>query len=344
MDLSPASLDALLNAALLHFLQSHTDVRFRHGVAAGLASAVNAMIERQRLPADAPSLGHARRLAEEGYVGLGQVLTPDRVAQIVAHFESRPCFNGHVPAMSDRVPRRLGKGAEQFRDGSFTLADVVGAPFLLELANRPEMVAVAEAYLGCTPTLYSLHAWWAFSGPGTAPQAELFRRDLDDYKFCTLFVYLTDVGPQNGPHAFIRRSHRVDLAEAILREAAPRLEHGGRAPTLDDLFALAQSEAQDRLYAEIFRGLIDTVTGPAGFGFIADTSALHKTLPVTVGRRLAFWARYGLYRNTHAAVTGDASVPPSAVASRLPRDARTTYINRCLIRDDVAAGHGGAPG
>lgn len=337
MDVSPASLDALLNAALLHFLEGHTDPRFRHGIAAGLASAVNALIERRPAPAGAPTHAQAQRLADEGWVALGQVLTAQQVASIVDYFTQRPCFNAQVPTMSDRVGRRIGEGAEGFRFGSYSLVDIIAAPFLLELANRPEILAVAEGYLGCTPTLYSLNAWWSFDGSGPANSPEFFHRDLDDYKFCALLVCLTDVGAQNGPMAFIRRSHRVDLSEAIVAAAGPRFIRNGRTLSIDNLYETTQSDAHDRIYADLFEGLVDKIAGPAGFAFTADTGGLHKWLPSAAGRRLMFWARYGLYRNTHASLMGEASVPPSAIQARLPRDARTIYINRCLIREPAGA-------
>lgn len=333
MDVSPASLDALLNAALLHFLQSHTSLRFRHGIAAGLASAVDALIERpKKTPLGAPSLDQARRLSDEGWVGLGQVLAPDDVAKIVAYGEQQPCFNGTVPAMSDRQPRRVGglggEGAERFAHGSYPLAAVIAAPLLLELANRPEIVAVAEAYLGCTPTLYSLHLTWSFGGTAASDPTPHFHREDDDYKFCTLVLYLTDVRPESGAHVFIRRSHRTDLVEAAVREAAAR----GQRVALDDLFQMNQSTDLDQLYAGLFPRLADTIAGPAGSAFMADTSGLHKELPVLTGRSLVAVARYGLYRNTRAAVTGEDAVPWAVIDGRLPRDARTIYINRCLIR------------
>lgn len=330
MDVSPASLDALLNAALLHFLQSHTNLRFRHGVAAGLASAVNALIERPKAGPGAPGLDQARRLADEGWVGLGQVLAPGEVAKIIAYCERQPCFNAATSAMSDRRPRRVGEGAERFPHGSYKPADVIAAPLLLELANRREVVAIAEAYLGCTPTLYSLHLAWSFGGAGAAASVPVphFHRWDDDYKFCALFLYLSDVRPESGAHAFIRRSHRVDLVEAAVREATAR----GRRVTLDDLFQTSQSAALDQLYAELFPRLTDTIAGPAGFAFMADTSGLHKELPALSGRSLVAVARYGLYRNTRAAVTGEDAVPWAAIDGRLPHDERTIYINRCLIR------------
>jgi hypothetical protein len=327
MDVSPDSLDALLNGALLHFLQSHTNLRFRHGIAAGLASAVNALIERQPPAPEAPSVAQAQRLADEGWVGLGQVLVPDDVAKLVAYFEQRPCFNGAVPTMSDRVPRRVGEGAERFAHGSYPLADVIAAPGLLELANRPEILSVADAYLGCTPTLYSLQVGWSFAGSPPFGEGAHFHRWDDDYKFCTLVAYLTDVRPDNGPQMFIRRSHRADLVEAIVRDAAR-----GRAVAIDDLFQMNPSDAHDRLYGELFARLVDTIAGPAGFAFVADTSGLHKELPVLSGRRLVARAHYGLYRNTRAAVMGEGAVPPAALGRRLPADARTVYVNRCLIR------------
>jgi len=88
---------------------------------------------------------------------------------------------------------------------------VLKAPRLLEALNDPALIDLIEQYLGCVPTLYSLNAWWTF--PADKPEmtnVQFFHRDTDDWRFLTLFLYLTDVGPDGGPHEAIPGSHSID--------------------------------------------------------------------------------------------------------------------------------------
>ncbi len=325
-----ASLDAAVNLAIVRMLQNNMTMAFRDRVAELVAKTINDTIGRPALHDDPRADATATQLRDEGYALLGPALSAAQVADIVSYLSARPCFNAHVPSASDQIARRLGAGAEDHHYGSYALADVVAAPHLLELANHPTVLGTAARYLGCMPTLYSVNAWWSFAGHGKAPVSQEFHRDLDGFRFCTLFVFLTDVGPATGAHVFIRRSHRVDLTAAILRREAPRLlaEHG-LTPTLDDLYGRTAGYGRDPLYEALFRGHIDTITGPAGTGFIADTAGLHKGVPLTEGRRLMFWARYGLYRNNGTV----SPVAASLAARRLNDDPATSYINRCIVAE-----------
>lgn len=315
-------LDADVNLSMIHFLQSRTGPMYRQLVADELTQAINKVIPR-RPDAELPCAPEAARLRAEGVVSLGKLLTDAQVAELRTYFETKPCLNDK----NDGIPRLVGKGAEAFHYGTYTRHEAVAAPHLLELANRPEILAIAERYLGCVPTLYSLHAWWSFSGHGTAEHAQLYHRDFDDFRFCTLFLYLTDVGPTNGAHSFIRRSHRPETSDQILQTRAGRVRIGDRAATLADLYSAFQSEQHDAMYEAVFDGFVETITGPAGFGFIADTGGLHKGVPLTEGRRLMCWARYGLYRNFIAVKDG---APPLPILGRAGNDPRSAYINRCV--------------
>ncbi len=325
-----ASLDAAVNLAVLRMLQSNMTMAFRDRVADLVAKTINDTIGPPALHDDPHAEAAARHLRGEGYAGLGPALSAAQAADIVSYLSARPCFNAHIPRASDGIARRLGAGAEDHHYGSYALADVVAAPHLLELANHPTVIGIAARYLGCVPTLYSLNAWWSFAGHGKAPVSQEFHRDLDGFRFCTLFVFLTDVGPTTGAHVFIRRSHRVDLTEAILRREAPRLAAElGRAPTLDELYGRTAGYGRDPLYEALFRDHIDTISGPAGTAFIADTAGLHKGVPLSEGRRLMFWARYGLYRNTGAV----SPVSAALAAGRVAAGPAARYINRCIVAE-----------
>jgi len=274
----------------------------------------------------------SQRLAVEGCCGLPDVLSAVQVDEIVRYFRERPCFNGHVQGAGDGVARRIGAGAEAFHYGSYALEDIVCAPYLLELANDPGLLSIAGRYLGCTPTLYSLNAWWSFSGhPQRAPTAQSFHRDLDDLKFCTLFVFLTDVDEAGGPHAYVRRTHRVDSLDreiAALRADMLQISSVRDALASGALFR-GQGYALDAAIEAMFGHLVQIFTGRAGRGLIADTYGFHKGVPPQAGTRLMFWARYGTqvnlgpYRRPVAA---------SLVEGRIARDDRARFINRAIIQ------------
>jgi len=276
----------------------------------------------------------ARGLADEGISRLHDLLRPEQVAAVVAHFRARPCLNAHVPVSSDGVLRRLGEGAEAFHYGCYRLEDIVEAPHLIELANSPALLAVAERYLGCTPTLYSLNAWWSFNGQERpAEVSQTFHRDLDDFRFCTLFVYLTDVDDESGPHVYVRRTHRHALLEQEMARAKASALERLDAPIRDAVIRGALTRGQgyklDSAVLGLLGHLVEIVTGPAGSGLIADTYGFHMGIPPVNRARLIFWSRYGMHVNEGP---GSAPVDASLIASRIHWDERAAYINRALIR------------
>lgn len=325
--------DAIANLAALHALQNGTSMMFRHEVAKALAHGINtALGEAGSYRSPGPDVDAAAlELHSEGRLHFGQILDATKIAAIVDHFRSRPCYNAHVNGMSDGIPRRLGGEAEQHHYGSYSRRDVLDAPHLLELANHPNIIALAHSYLGCLPTLYSLHAWWSFAGHGKARFSQEFHRDRDDFRFCTLFIYLTDVAAKNSPHVFIRRSHRPDLIHGILRGAADRLQRAGIATSVEDLYRNQEGYGRDDLYQAVFADYMETIEGPAGTAFLADTSGLHKGVPPVEGNRLMAWARYGIYRNDSSRGEEFQPLPDAGLRARLPSGWRFAYINRTLV-------------
>lgn len=321
--------DATLSQSIVTALQLHTQPPAIHRVAEIVSAAVNGALEE--LPPSANP--QAERVAADGYVALGQVLTAGECAAIREHLSACVAFDTHTVPSDERERAvlqraKLGEGAERFHLASYELCDIVDAPGLWELANHPELLSIAAAYLGCRPTLYSLNAWWSFPLPSKAPVTQNYHRDFDDFKFCTLFVYLTDVDRGSGPHRFIRQSHRFDRIGALVKEAAPRVGPAAEFLSPQSFYGNRLSDESDRLYEKVFDGLVDTIEGPAGLGFLADTSALHMGVPPASSPRLMFWARYGLHAN-HTAL---APVPaPARLVQRLA-DPRAAYVNRCVVR------------
>ncbi|MEZ5182885.1 MAG: phytanoyl-CoA dioxygenase family protein [Acidimicrobiales bacterium] len=145
--------------------------------------------------------------------------------------------------------------------------DVVDSPACQRLLADESLLAVAQRYLGAAPVQDLVAMWWS-AAQGTAASsaaAQLFHFDLDRLRFVKLFVFLTDVDADTGPHVYVRGSHR-DQPRSL------RLD--GRH--LDDEVDAA------------FPGAATEITGPRGTMFLADTIGMHKGLALRHGHRLVF--------------------------------------------------------
>jgi hypothetical protein len=133
-------------------------------------------------------------------------------------------------------------------------------------------LAIAETYLKSQPVIGGIDVWWSArfgNAPGTEA-AQLFHFDFDaPPSWLKLFVYATDVGPDDGPHVYVKGSHRADI------------------PAAREFRARGYIRSSDEEIAAAFGGgALRTITGPRGTVFLADTRGFHKgTLP-TGGHRL----------------------------------------------------------
>jgi hypothetical protein len=134
-----------------------------------------------------------------------------------------------------------------------------------DYCSDPALALIASEYLG-QPVIQDQTALWWTTTKGSADaalNAWLFHQDRDRLAFLKFFVYLTDVGPNNGPHTYVRGTQR----------RVPRsLASDGRKD--DDLIRRA--------------GLWDRVislTGEAGTLMAVDTVGLHKGQPPVIDDR-----------------------------------------------------------
>ncbi len=274
--------------------------------------------------------------ARDGYLPCGRPFDERQVAEIRAHLAGCPVYDGHVIEHSAGRPETVEALAQRTHLAAYDYRSTITAPHLLSLANDPRLLAIAEGYLGCVPTLYSLHSWWSFGGRDTrARLTQAFHRDPDDFRFCVLFLYLTDVtSDADGPHQMIRSSHWLEGVQAFLESLRQRGEPVDPA-SASRYFTGQGYEAEaelgvDRLFAEA----TVTIRGPAGTGFLVDTYGLHRGLQPSRGRRLVAWARYGFGPNNGSVGGPGYPVPRRDLACRLGDDDRTRYVNRLLVDFD----------
>jgi len=265
----------------------------RRTIARFLAAAVNLGQREARVAPAEPLVTRAlEALREVGVAHLPPLASAPQIQQMYDYFAAQPVLapDGRRFALSD-----LPAGAPS---AAYDLKTVVACPGLMEIVNSPEVLRIVSAYIGCKPTLSSLGVRWSFPSAHGVAGYQNFHRDIDDWRFLKLFVYLTDVDEGSGPHSYVHGSHRQGFAWR------------------------ASVYTHSEVEAEFGRDRIETVTGPRGATFMADTVGVHRGGVVTHKPRLILQAQYSIL--PVFAFRYAAPVPVAAAAFDV-------YVNRLLI-------------
>ena len=213
------------------------------------------------------------QLEHDGIVPVIPAISADRVTALRRYFENIPCldpYRAHLGSFSFDMPV-----SPETNMGYYDAAQILAAPDVLDLFNDPVILETAELYLGCKPLLDNIGAWWSYPGRPAAKGTQRYHRDLDSFGGFKMFIYLTDVDVDAGPHVFMKGSHQSALLPT------------GRACSDDAV------RGSFGIENEI------VVTGAAGSRFIADTFAFHKGLLPRRGRRLLLAAQYNVNASPH---------------------------------------------
>ena len=276
----------------------------------------------------------ADQLRKKGVVKLPLTLPKETIAAIRAYLEAQPVHKGpHVYAFDGR-PKDLDVARADYSMAGYRSDQLVRAPHLVDLFNDPRLIDLVEEYLGCVPTLYSLNGWW--SVPANRPEliySQYFHRDIDDWRFVTLFLYLSDVDDATGPHQVITESHTLDGMNALLAKArAARREVGDFDPAASFVKTMGAQLSQD--CERLFGDAVFNAVGPAGTMFLVNTKALHRGLMPIKSPRLVLWARYGLGPTCNSADLEHGPIAKRLLPAFLPDSPRNRFINRLLFDFD----------
>ncbi|MBV9653660.1 MAG: hypothetical protein JOZ42_03750 [Acetobacteraceae bacterium] len=196
-------------------------------------------------------------------ISTGLMLPPEHVAAIRQFAESHPCFGNFnrdlafLPEAHREAEARAGK---PILTGHY-LESVEQCPSVDLIRSDPLILRIAERYLASTPKPISTRLWWSF--PAAAPSEQDLHHasqgkmhfDLDDWRTLKFFFYLTDVGPADGPHVYMRGSHE---RRKWRHQFTPVVGH--------DTAEVVAAYGRDNLFE---------VCGAAGFGFAEDSFAFH---------------------------------------------------------------------
>lgn len=277
-----------------------------------------------------------RALRRDGLQRLGQ-LPADLCRAILAGLSDLPMYNSYSVAESDGIGRSLAD-ARRHSIGLYAPDAVVNIPGVLDIANEATMLKTAEAYLGCLPRIYSISIWRSF--PSTERNiTQTFHRDYDDFKFCSLFAYLTDVEPHSGPHQYVLGSHSIEGVEAMIARVT-RLDSGmpnvgaddpPRDPSFYFRYRLTEIGAEkddfDRAFARVLAPHVTDVLGKAGTIFLADTHGLHRGLLPKAGERVIMNVRYGIGAGSFGPLASSSKIDPANAFRRYLKSPIYAHVN-----------------
>lgn len=120
----------------------------------------------------------------------------------------------------DKNPEKkyfLNEKHEDLKVGYFEYSTTARCPYIFDVVNDPYIVQTLSAYFECPYKLDYISAWWSFknSSKNREEKTQYFHRDIDNFNFIKLFLYLTDVDEFSGPHQYIKFTHKKSLGEKI---------------------------------------------------------------------------------------------------------------------------------
>lgn len=219
-----------------------------------------------------------KSLARDGYYVLENFLSSDQIESLQKLTEKYSCLSRDksdlkiIPLLDVSTASRdvLNTRLDYFEK------DLILDPVVQKIVTTPLFLEVASNYLKAMPKIDIVTMWWTFANRKTnlAEDAQVYHFDMDRIKWLKIFIYLDDVNIENGPHSFIRGSHRsFKIPYRLLSRGYARL-------------------SDEDVFNSFSKGSEITFCGKKGTIIFEDTRGLHKGNPIKEGHRLVFQVEY----------------------------------------------------
>lgn len=213
------------------------------------------------------------QLNRDGFILFPSALPPDACDRLMEMAMNTPASVRRMDDEPEDTPQR----SALFQPGKllatrydYNPSALLDTPDVQALLADPSILYLVQEYLGCLPLADVLSMWWhtAYQNKADSNAAQLYHFDLDRVKWLKVFIYLTDVGPQNGPHSFVRGTHKPNAIPAHLLQR-------GYARITDEEVKNTFSDDECMEFS-----------APRGSIIIEDTRGLHKGATVSGDSRL----------------------------------------------------------
>jgi hypothetical protein len=153
----------------------------------------------------------------EGYCVVENFISQETINKITEFTYDLKGYQFHVPTRAyNQIP-------EKFTDNlswnvcSYRMNQIFKNKQILDLMLNPEVVSLAQKYIGCLPTITAVNLWWSKYN-GETFHTQNIHRDYDDFRFIAFFIYLSDVDDDNGPHVYYKKTHEGsdDMSEKVV--------------------------------------------------------------------------------------------------------------------------------
>ncbi|WP_216700273.1 phytanoyl-CoA dioxygenase family protein [[Leptolyngbya] sp. PCC 7376] len=214
----------------------------------------------------------AAQIKKDGYFISSQKLDQNTIDRIIYFSKNTPLSHLKISSQEHQI---LSDKKSLFNSKiplspiyRFNMQQIYENSDLLDLILDQSLLSVAQEYLGCSPVLDLYSLWWSapFNGKGTSEAAQEFHFDMDHIKFLKIFIYLTDVNTNNGPHCYVKKSH-IRKPKSLLSE--------GR-------------KSDEFIQSHYPKSCIHELCAPKGTIIFADTRGFHKGKALNEGNRLLF--------------------------------------------------------
>jgi hypothetical protein len=189
--------------------------------------------------------------------------------------------------------------------GYFSVEDTLNCPHIFKIANDEKIINTLASYFQCPFKLDYINSWWSFKNPGSIDEkTQYFHRDLDNFNFIKMFLYLTDVDINKGAHQYVVGSHNKTYNLQISRSVINKKDLN-----FDNL--------------EIF-----DFVGESGSALLADTFGLHRGATPINGDRLMIVFSYSVKNSIH-------SINKRHISSNFRNKIINNNFNKYLIKNFI---------
>ncbi|WP_244432029.1 hypothetical protein [Rhodopseudomonas sp. B29] len=213
------------------------------------------------------------------YVGLN--LPPDIVAEIDEFARTEPLHanydpNGPTFSYGEVQRGRTPDGRSVALGG---IREPCRSPAVQAVVNDPVLRSIVTAYLRHTPRQITTILHWSFASDFDEEERRKrlrhhvidYHYDVSGFNFVYASFYIGDTDRYSGAHVMMKRSHKRKPLRMLLGSASASQEDVRRQFGMDN---------------EII------IEGPAGTGFVQDTSCYHRATPPTLRDRLMLAVRF----------------------------------------------------
>jgi hypothetical protein len=222
------------------------------------------------------------RLQDDGILVLPNEVNANKIESIQTYFTNiDTCTAWHVP--DNAKPKFNISDPQGNVQGSFNTSSILLNKELMDIFLNDKILNIVEGYLGAPGRLFHVNSMISFPSL-TSGQAQTFHRDNSHVKFCVLFVYLTDVDLQSGPHEYFKHTH----CKNAFRQNYCNLDASNFFDLPNDGYNC------DQLYENLLLEKKSVISGVQGTCILTDPRGIHRGQPVKRGQRLIAWARYAV--------------------------------------------------